>query len=256
MLLYQRNLAETTSMRLILPVHVLFLFPFFLSLVASAQDTAYHFRKATRDGIGKYYMGREIAAVMGVGGSFWLERENRDEEENTTLAIEKMPLESNSVVADVGAGSGYYAFRISERVPWGKVYALEIQEGMLEILRNGKKMLKDDRVEVKACTLQSLQLPKATIDLALMVDVYHELEFPREVLQSVYACLKEKGKLLLIEFRGEDPEVAIKPLHKTTVEQLNREMGANGFRLSYRGDFLQVQHFLVYEKIPGLYQKQ
>lgn len=250
----RRNLAETTSMRLILLVNVLFLFLF--SLVTQAQDTSYQFRKATRDGIGKYYMGREIAAVMGVGGSFWLERENRDEEENTTLAIERMPIQANSIVADVGAGSGYYAFRISERVPRGKVYALEIQEGMLEILHNRKKMLKNDRVEVKACTLQSLQLPEASVDLALMVDVYHELEFPREILKSVYTSLREKGKLLLIEFRGEDPEVAIKPLHKTTVEQLNREMGANGFRLSYRGDFLQVQHFLVYEKIPDFFSGQ
>jgi len=225
-----------------------------LSLSACAQGNDYEYKKASRDGIGKFYMGREIAAVMGVGGSFWLERENRDEEENTSLAIEKMPLQSNSVVADIGAGSGYYSFRIRERVPRGKVYALEIQEGMLEILRARKESLKDKLVEVKACTQQSLNLPKSCLDLAFMVDVYHELEFPREVLQSVYFSLKENGKLLLIEFRGEDPEVAIKPLHKTTIEQLNRELGANGFRLSYRGDFMQVQHFLLYEKIPHFFQ--
>lgn len=222
-------------------------------LHACAQDTGYVYKKATRDGIGKFYMGREIAAVMGVGGSFWLERDNRDEEEGTSMAVEKMPLNSSSIVADIGAGSGYYSFRISERVTRGKVYALEIQEGMLELLRARKKMLKDNRVEVKACTPQSLQLPSSSIDLALMVDVYHELEFPREMLHSVYQSLKDNGKLLLIEFRGEDPEVAIKPLHKTTVEQLNRELGANGFKLSYRGDFMQVQHFLVYEKIPRFF---
>ena len=225
-----------------------------LSLSACAQANDYAYKKASRDGIGKFYMGREIAAVMGVGGSFWLERENRDEEENTSLAIEKMPLQSNSIVADIGAGSGYYSFRIRERVPRGKVYALEIQEGMLEILRARKESLKDKLVEVKACTQQSLNLPKSCLDLAFMVDVYHELEFPKEVLQSVYYSLKENGKLLLIEFRGEDPEVAIKPLHKTTIEQLNRELGANGFRLSYRGDFMQVQHFLLYEKIPHFFQ--
>jgi ubiquinone/menaquinone biosynthesis C-methylase UbiE len=131
---------------------------------------------------------------------------------------------------------------------------LEIQEGMLEILRARKESLKDKLVEVKACTQQSINLPKSCLDLAFMVDVYHELEFPKEVLQSVYYSLKENGKLLLIEFRGEDPEVAIKPLHKTTIEQLNRELGANGFRLSYRGDFMQVQHFLLYEKIPHFFQ--
>jgi SAM-dependent methyltransferase len=111
-------------------------------------------------------------------------------------------------------------------------------------------------VEVKVCTPQSLQLPPASVDVALMVDVYHELEFPREMLQSIYQSLKDNGKLLLIEFRGEDPEVAIKPLHKTTVEQLNRELGANGFKLSYRGDFMQVQHFLLYEKIPQFFSGQ
>lgn len=225
-----------------------------LSFTAYAQDSAYQYRKASRDGIGKFYMGREIAAVMGVGGSFWLERDNRDEEENTTIAIEKLPLQMNSVVADIGAGSGYYSFRIRERVPRGKVYALEIQPGMLEILRARKETLNDKLVEVRACSPKSLELPASCLDLALMVDVYHELEYPKEILASVYHSLKDSGRLLLIEFRGEDPEVAIKPLHKTTVEQLNRELEANGFRLSYRGDFMQVQHFLLYEKIPHFFQ--
>ncbi|NDA61949.1 MAG: class I SAM-dependent methyltransferase [Chitinophagia bacterium] len=216
-----------------------------------AQDSGYVFTKPSRDGIGKWYKGREIAAVMGVGGSFWLERDTRDEEENTQLAIEHIPLQENSIIADVGAGSGYYTFRMSKRVPKGKVYALDIQEGMLDILQSRKKQLNDQRVEVKACSLTSLQLPTLSIDFALMVDVYHELEFPREMLQSVYRSLRDTGKLILIEFRGEDPTVAIKPLHKTTVVQLNREMEANGFQLSYLGDFLPVQHFLLYEKIPG-----
>ena len=216
-----------------------------------AQDTGYIFTKPSRDGIGKWYKGREIAAVMGVGGSFWLERDSRDEEENTQQAIEHIPLLENSIIADVGAGSGYYTFRMSNRVPKGKVYALDIQEGMLDILQSRKKQLNDQRVEVKPCSLTSLQLPPLSIDFALMVDVYHELEFPREMLQSVYHSLRDSGKLILIEFRGEDPTVAIKPLHKTTVVQLNRELEANGFRLSYLGDFLPVQHFLMYEKIPG-----
>lgn len=218
-----------------------------------AQDTAYVFKKATRDGIGKYYFGREIAAVMGVTGSFWLERDNRDEEENTSVAIDHIPAAPNSIIADVGAGSGYYTFRLSEKVPKGKVYALDIQEGMLDILRTRKKQLGDNRVEVKACSETSLLLPPQSLDIALMVDVYHELAFPREMLASLYACLRENGKLILVEFRGEDPTIAIKPLHKTTVEQLNRELAASGFRLYYRGDFMAVQHFLVYEKIkPGM----
>ena len=216
-----------------------------------AQDTAYVYKKATRDGIGKFYFGREIAAVMGVTGSFWLERDSRDEEENTSLAIDHIPVSHNSVIADVGAGSGYYTFRLSAKVPQGKVYALDIQEGMLDILRNRKNQLADSRVEVKACTETSLQLPPQSLDIALMVDVYHELAFPREMLQSLYTCLRDTGKLILVEFRGEDPTIAIKPLPKTTVEQLNRELAASGFRLAYRGDFMAVQHFLVYEKIKG-----
>lgn len=214
-----------------------------------AQDTAYVYKKATRDGIGKFYFGREIAAVMGVTGSFWLERDNRDEEENTSLAIDHIPVSHNSIIADVGAGSGYYTFRLSAKVPQGKVYALDIQEGMLDILRNRKNQLADTRVEVKACTETSLQLPPQSLDIALMVDVYHELAYPREMLQSLHTSLRDTGKLILVEFRGEDPTVAIKPLHKTTVEQLNRELAASGFRLASRGDFMAVQHFLVYEKI-------
>jgi ubiquinone/menaquinone biosynthesis C-methylase UbiE len=132
------------------------------------------------------------------------------------------------------------------------VYALDIQEGMLDILRNRKNQLADTRVEVKACTETSLQLPPQSLDIALMVDVYHELAFPREMLQSLHTCLRDTGKLILVEFRGEDPTIAIKPLHKTTVEQLNRELAASGFRLAYRGDFMAVQHFLVYEKIKGI----
>ena len=221
-----------------------------------AQDTAYVYKKATRDGIGKFYFGREIAAVMGVTGSFWLERDNRDEEENTSLAIDHIPVSHNSIIADVGAGSGYYTFRLSAKVPQGKVYALDIQEGMLDILRNRKNQLADTRVEVKACTETSLQLPPQSLDIALMVDVYHELAYPREMLQSLHTCLRDTGKLILVEFRGEDPTIAIKPLHKTTVEQLNRELAASGFRLAYRGDFMAVQHFLVYEKIKGVTEKK
>lgn len=218
-----------------------------------AQDTGYVFTKPSRDGIGKWYKGREIAAVMGVGGSFWLERDTRDEEENTQLAIDHIIADPNSIIADVGAGSGYYTFRLSAKLPKGKVYALDIQEGMLDILQTRKKQLRDARVEVKACSETSLLLPPQSLDIALMVDVYHELAFPREMLESLFTCLRDNGKLILIEFRGEDPTIAIKPLHKTTVEQLNKELAASGFRLSYRGDFMAVQHFLVYEKIkPGM----
>jgi len=214
----------------------------------SQKDTVYTYRNESRDGIGKFYKGREISQVMGAAGSDWLEREERQQEENTKLAIEKISLPANGSVADIGAGTGYYSFRLSAKVPQGKVYAVEIQDELIELLQNKKASLKDSIVEVVKSTNKSIQLPDNSIDMAIMVDVYHELEFPAEVLQSIRKALKPKGKILLIEYRGEDPAVQIKPLHKTTVLQLNRELLANGFTLNYKGDFLPIQHFLLYEK--------
>lgn len=214
----------------------------------SPKDTVYTFRSASMDGIGKFYQGREISHVMGAAGSDWLEREERQQEENANLAIEKITLPANGSVADIGAGTGYYSFRLSDKVPQGKVYAVEIQDELIELLQKKKASLKDSIVEVVRSTSKSIQLPDNSIDLAIMVDVYHELEFPAEILQSIRKALKTKGKILLIEYRGEDPAVPIKPLHKTTVFQLGRELLANGFTLSFKGDFLPIQHFLLYEK--------
>jgi SAM-dependent methyltransferase len=213
------------------------------------QDSVYTYQKASVDGIGKYYKGREISKIMGANGSDWLERDNRNLEENTQLAIEKISLPANGVVADIGAGTGYYSFRLSPKVPKGKVYAVEIQDELISYLRNRKSLLKDSIVEIIKSSNISPNLPDNSIDLAIMVDVYHELEFPREMLQAIRKALKPDGKILLIEYRGEDPSVPIKALHKTTVAQLNKELLANGFQLNYKGDFLPIQHFLLYQKI-------
>jgi SAM-dependent methyltransferase len=212
-------------------------------------DTVYTYQRASDDGIGKFYKGREISYVMGAGASEWLERPERDLEENTSLAISNMPLQPNSVLADIGAGTGYYSFQIAKRLPKGKVYAVDIQDEMLSIMQARKRELQDTVVEIIKARIQSPNLPDNSTDMALMVDVYHELEYPREMLQSLRKALKPSGKILLIEYRGEDPSVPIKPLHKTTVTQLNKEMEANGFKLIFKGDFLPIQHFLVYEKI-------
>ncbi len=201
------------------------------------------------DGIGKFYKGREISHVMGAAGSDWLERDERNEEENTQLVIEKIQIPENGTIADIGAGTGYYSFKLAPKVPKGKVYAVEIQDEMIRLLNKKKLAIKDSVVEVIKGTVQSPNLPANSVDLAIMVDVYHELEFPQEMLQAIKKALKPNGKILLIEYRGEDPTVPIKELHKTTVAQLNKELEANGFKLYYRGDFLPIQHYLIYEKV-------
>jgi len=212
------------------------------------QDSGYTYLTATADGIGKFYQGREIAHVMGATGGDWLERDTRSEEENTNKAIEKITLPANGVVADIGAGTGYYSFKLSAKVPKGKVYAVEVQDEFISYLKNKKRTLNDSVVQVIKGSSISPNLPDNSVDLAIMVDVYHELEYPQEMLRAICKALKSNGKILLIEYRGEDPAIAIKALHKTTVAQLDKELGANGFKLNYRGEFLPIQHFLLYEK--------
>jgi ubiquinone/menaquinone biosynthesis C-methylase UbiE len=162
-----------------------------------------------------------------------------------------MQLTSKMVVADIGAGSGYYTFRIAPRVAGGKVYAVEIQDEYITMLNEKKKERGMNNVEVVRGDTLSVNLPDSSVDLAIMVDVYHELSWPREILQSISKSLKPSGKLLLIEYRGEDPKVGIKPLHKTTVAQLTRELSANGFVLDRRVDKMPIQHFLVFKKVKG-----
>lgn len=209
----------------------------------------YTFKNASEDGIGKFYYGREIAHVMGAGGSSWLERSDRNREENTNMAIAKIKLPINGVIADIGAGTGYYSFKLAVKVPHGKVYAVEVQDEFITYLKNKKQTLRDSVVEIIKGSELSPNLAANSVDLAIMVDVYHELEYPHEMLESLFKVLKKDGKILLIEYREEDPEVAIKALHKTTVAQLKKELYANGFKLNFQGEFLPMQHFLLYEKI-------
>lgn len=226
----------------------------FLMVVSEvlAQKTnapVYTYKTPSYDGIGKVYMGREISFVMGFEGMSWLERRSREQEESVSLAIKNLPATESSVVADIGAGSGHYTFKIAPKVPKGKIYAVEIQDQAINYLKAKSKELGLSNVVPVMGTEKSANLPAASIDLAIMVDVYHELEFPVEMLASIRQSLKPGGKLLLIEFRGEDPEVAIKPLHKMTVKQAEKELTANGFKLVQNGQFMKIQHFLVFEKV-------
>jgi ubiquinone/menaquinone biosynthesis C-methylase UbiE len=211
-------------------------------------DSPYSFKKASYDGIGKVYMGREISFVMGFEGRDWLERQSREQEESVSLAIQNLPITSESVVADLGAGSGYYTFRIAPKVPQGKVYAVEIQDDAIQYLQNRSKELGFDNVTPIKGNETSPNLPENSVDLIVMVDVYHELEYPVEMLAAIRKSLKSDGKLLLIEYRGEDPAVAIKPLHKMTVKQVEKELSANGFKLLQNGKFMKIQHFLIFDK--------
>ena len=212
------------------------------------KDSIYSYKTPHPDGIGKLYQGREIAHVMSAAGGSWLERPEREVEESVSEAIHAMPLTDSSVVADVGAGTGYYAFRIAQKIPEGKLYAVEVQDAFIQQLKTSAKAKGLANVVVVKGTATAPNLPPSSIDLAFMVDVYHELEYPLEMLQAIHTALKQNGKLLLIEYRGEDPTVPIKELHKMTVPQVNRELAPAGFVLEQKKDMLPMQHWLLYKK--------
>ena len=212
------------------------------------QDSVYTHKTPSDGGTGKIYFNREIAHIMDFKGSAWLERNSRQTEENSNLTIEKLPIDKNSTVADIGAGTGYYTFKIAPKVPQGRVYAVEIQDDAVTYLKNKAGQLDSKNVTVIKGKEQSPELPENSIDLAIMVDVYHELMYPREMLQAIRKALKPSGKLLLIEYRAEDPKVEIKALHKMSVPQVTKELKANGFKLAEDGEFLPIQHFLLFQK--------
>lgn len=200
------------------------------------------------DGIGKIFMGREISKVMGHPGIGWLERTEREKEEAPTKAIALLDLAPDTVIADIGAGSGYYSFRIAPLVPDGKVVAIDIQQEMLDFLKNEAAKQNIENVEPHLGAIDDLKLPPDTLDAALMVDAYHEFSHPAEMLQSLHEALKPGGKIYLLEYRAEDPRVPIKPLHKMTAAQAIKEFKALGFRFVENKRYLPWQHFLVFEK--------
>ncbi len=216
-----------------------------------AQAEVYETRAPSRDGIGRVYMGREISHVMGHRGASWLERPGREREEQPDRVVESLGLAPTDVVADIGAGTGYFSFRIARRVPRGRVLAVDIQPEMLERIEKRAKREGVANVELVRGTEHDPGLPSATVDVALMVDAYHEFAYPREMMQALFESMKPGGRVVLVEYRGEDPSIPIKPLHKMTEAQVRREFEAIGLEWQETKDFLPSQHVLVFRRPPG-----
>src|SRR6267142_506908 len=201
------------------------------------------------NGIGKFYMGREIAQVMGPGGIPWLDRPQREHEERPELVLKALELRAGEVVADLGAGSGYYTFRMAAGVgKTGKVLAVEIQDEMIATLRQRAIEKKATNVEVAQGTESDPRLPAGGVDLVLMVDVYHELAWPYEVMMKVRSALKPGGRVVFVEFRKEDPQVEVKEVHKMSVAQLEKEMQAAGLKRLRTIETLPIQHIVIFER--------
>ena len=212
------------------------------------QEDYYTFKRGDYNGIGKWYMGREIAYVMGFQGIGWLERSEREKEENVSSLIKNMKIKSNEVIADIGAGSGYHAFRIASLVTNGLVYAVDIQPEMLMAIEKTKEFKKVENIKTILGTEKTVELPKNSVDKILMVDVYHEFSFPVEMINSIKNALKPNGELFLIEYRAEDLKVPIKRIHKMTEEQAVKEMKAAGLVLKENIDNLPWQHCMIFIK--------
>lgn len=200
------------------------------------------------DGIGKFYLGREIAKVMGHQEMWWLERPNRNSDERPETAIAALNLQPTDVVADIGAGTGYFSFRIASRVPQGKVFAVDVQPEMLDALNFLRTENQITNVESILGTETDPNLPKSSIDLALMVDAYHEFAYPREMMQVIVTALKPSGRVVLVEYRRENPLIPIKGLHKMTQRQAKKEMKAVGLEWVETQEVLPSQHLMVFQK--------
>jgi ubiquinone/menaquinone biosynthesis C-methylase UbiE len=230
----------TPRLRLARPVLVLLVLPALLACAGSTQSPGTH-----------PISGRRIADVMSHRGAAWLDRAERDREENTTRAVESLGLEPGMVVADFGAGSGYYTERIARKVgPGGRVLAVDIQPEMLEMLGRRIERQQLRNVELVRSTVDDPRLPQGQVDLVVMVDVYHELAEPQLMLRRLAASLSPRGRIALLEYRKEDPSVPIREEHKMSVAQAVQEFGAEGYVLDARVDSLPWQHLLFFRPDP------
>ncbi len=201
------------------------------------------------DGIGKTYEGREIAGIMGWQGAAWLEREEREREERGSVLLRELALKPGMAVADIGAGTGYHARRIAPLVgAQGKVFAVDVQPQMVAMLRAAAKRPGLSNLVPVLGTATDPKLAPGSLDLALMVDVYHELEFPYEMLQNIVRALKPGGRVVFVEYRAEDARVPIKPLHKMSQAQIKREALRHALVWERTADTLPWQHVVVFRK--------
>ena len=222
-----------------------------LTLLLSTAHSADRYSRAPAsiDGIGKRYMGREIAGVMGWQGAAWLEREEREKEERGDLLMRELALRPGMVVADVGAGTGYYARRMSPLVgAAGTVFAVDVQPEMIAMLTDLAKKAGLANIKPVLGAADNVKLADASIDLAIMVDVYHELEFPYEVMESIVRALKPGGRVAYVEYRAEDAKVPIKPVHKMTEAQVRKEAALHALIYERTANSLPWQHVVIFRK--------
>ncbi len=216
-----------------------------------AEETPRYEMREDHDpnGIGKFFMGREIARVMGHQAADWLERPEREEEEKTDLMVEALKFREGEVVADIGCGSGYVSRKIAKKVgESGIVYGVDIQQEMLDLLAKRMAMFRINNVKPVMGTTTDPKLPPASCDTMIMVDVYHEFDQPYEMMQSMVAGLKPGGRIVFVEYRGEDPTVPIKLVHKLTEAQVKKEMTVQQLEFVETISVLPRQHIIIFRK--------
>jgi ubiquinone/menaquinone biosynthesis C-methylase UbiE len=195
------------------------------------------------------YKGREIAQTMHFLGAPWLTRESRDREEDCNTMLAALKVKPGDTVCDLGCGNGFYTLKLAELVgEKGRVLAVDIQREMLELLKDRAAEEKVTNIKPVLGTLVDPKLPEASVDLVLLVDVYHEFSHPEQMLTAIRKCLKPTGRVALVEFRAEDPDVPIKPLHKMSKLQIMREFPPNGFKLVEEFDKLPWQHLMFFQR--------
>ena len=242
--------TQTIRLGLLASLVLTFCGPALAQTKAAEESSRYEFRVIhDLDGIGKFYMGREIAHVMGHQAADWLERPEREIEERPGLVLDALKLKPGDVVADIGAGTGYFSWRIAQKVgAKGVVYGVEIQQEMIDLMN--KKMAERKVTNVKPIlgTIKDPKLPAASVDLVIMVDVYHEFDYPHEMMENICQALKPGGRVVFVEYRGEDPKVPIKLVHKMTEAQVRKECAALPLEWVETNATLPRQHILIFRK--------